>query len=252
MPRYKIIIEYDGTRYSGWQKQPNLTTIQGQIETALKNLTKKRVEIMGSGRTDAGVHALGQVAHFDLDQEFDPFKIQMALNFFLKMDDITILDCQKVANDFHSRFLAKQRIYQYKILNRRPQPAIDKNRLYHVPFKLNLKLIEEAAGYLVGKHDFSSFRDSECQADDGIRHIDYIKIIEKESDIIIIEIAAKSFLHHMVRNIVGTLIQFSKKNIDPSEMKNILLAEDRTKSGPNAPSWGLYFVKVVYNTNSNL
>jgi tRNA pseudouridine38-40 synthase len=249
MPRYKIIIEYDGTRYFGWQKQPNLATIQGQIEAALKNLTKQKIEIMGSGRTDAGVHALGQVAHFDLDQEFDPFKIQMALNFFLKMDDIAILDCQKISDDFHSRFLATQRIYQYKILNRRAQAAIDKNRLYHVPFKLDLKLIEEAANYLIGKHDFSSFRDSECQADDAIRHIDYIKIIEEENDIIIIEIAAKSFLHHMVRNIIGTLIQFSKKNIDPSEMKNILLAKDRTKSGANAPSWGLYFMKVIYENN---
>ena len=138
MPRYKIFIEYDGARYYGWQKQPNLTTIQGQIESALKNLTKKNIEIMGSGRTDAGVHALAQVAHFDLEQDFDPFKIQMALNFFLKMDDISILDCQKVANDFHARFSAKQRIYQYKILNRKSKPAIDRDRTYHIPFDLNL------------------------------------------------------------------------------------------------------------------
>ncbi|MDA7705107.1 tRNA pseudouridine(38-40) synthase TruA [Rickettsiales bacterium] len=249
MPRYKIVIEYDGTRYSGWQKQPNLTTIQGQIESALTNLTNKKVEIMGSGRTDAGVHALGQVAHFDLEEEFEPFKIQMAVNFFLKMDDIAILDCQKVADNFHSRFLATKRIYQYKILNRRAQPAIDKNRLYHVPFQLDLNLIKEAAQYLIGKHDFSSFRDSECQANDAIRRIDYINIIEQENNIIIIEIAAKSFLHHMVRNIIGTLIHFSKKDIAPEKIKEILEIKDRTKSGPNAPSWGLYFTKVIYEHN---
>ena len=249
MPRYKIFIEYDGARYYGWQKQPNLTTIQGQIESALKNLTKKNIEIMGSGRTDAGVHALAQVAHFDLEQDFDPFKIQIALNFFLKMDDISILDCQKVANDFHARFSAKQRIYQYKILNRKSKPAIDRDRTYHIPFDLNLNLMQETANYLIGKHDFSSFRDSECQAEDGIRRIDYIKITKEANDLIIIEIAAKSFLHHMVRNIIGTLIKFSKKNIDPIEIKNILAAKDRTKSGANAPSWGLYFYKVIYENN---
>jgi tRNA pseudouridine38-40 synthase len=201
---------------------------------------------MGSGRTDAGVHSLGQVAHFDLLKEFEPYKIQMALNFFLKMDDISILDCQQVDSNFHSRFLAIQRIYQYKILNRRAPSPINKNYLYHIPFKLNLDLIKEAAQYLVGKYDFSSFQDSECQANDAIRRIDYIKIIEQENNIIIIEIAAKSFLHHMVRNIVGTLVQFSKKNIEPEKMKYILEEKDRTKSGPNAPSWGLYFSKVIY------
>ena len=245
MVRYKIIIEYDGTRYYGWQKQPNLTTIQGQIESALKNLTKDNIEITGSGRTDAGVHALGQVAHFDLKQEFEAFKIKMALNFFLKMDDIAILDCQKMPDNFHCRFSAKQRIYQYKILNRRAPAAIDKNRVYHIALDLNLDLMQETANYLVGKHDFSSFRDSECQAEDAIRRIDYIKF-SQENDLIIIEIAAKSFLHHMVRNIVGTLIYFSKKNINPMEMKNILANKDRTKSGPNAPSWGLYFCQVIY------
>ena len=248
MPRYKIIIEYDGTIYSGWQKQKNAITVQDQIESSLKNLTKKNMKIMGSGRTDAGVHALGQVAHFDLEESFDPFKIQMALNFFLKFDDISILDCEEVLEDFHARFSAKQRIYQYKILNRRASPAIDKNRLYHIPFSLDLSLVEKTANYLIGKHDFSSFRDSECQAENAIRQIDYIKIIKK-NDLIIIEIAAKSFLHHMVRNIVGTLVQFSKKNIDPAEINNILKAKDRTKSGPNAPPWGLYFYKVIYENS---
>ena len=249
MPRYKITIEYDGTRYYGWQKQKNLITIQGQIESALNNLTKKNIEIMGSGRTDAGVHALGQIAHFDLEETFDPFKIQMALNFFLKMDDITIIDCKKVSNNFHSRFSATQRIYQYKILNRKAPPTIDKNHLYHIPFTLNLELITKATNYLIGKHDFSSFRDSECQAENSIRRIDYIKITKEKNNIIIIEIAAKSFLHHMVRNIIGTLVQFSKKNIDPAKIKNILKAKDRTKSGPNAPSWGLYFYKVIYENS---
>lgn len=246
MPRYKIIVEYDGTGYCGWQKQPNIITIQGQIESSLEKLTKKKVKIMGSGRTDAGVHSLGQVAHFDLEEKFEPFKIKMALNFFLKMDDISILECSVVADNFHSRFSAKQRIYQYKILNRRAQPALDKNRIHHVPFKLDFELIKESTKYLIGKHDFSSFRDSQCQADNGVRRIDYINMTKQENDVIVIEIAAKSFLHHMVRNIVGTLIQFSKKNISPEKIKVILEAKDRTKSGPNAPSCGLYFTKVIY------
>lgn len=246
MPRYKITIEYDGSNYAGWQKQPDEKTIQEVIENALKKAFRNNIEIFASGRTDSGVHALGQVAHFDFDKKLSEFAMMMAINQNINFDEeVIITKCQIVSDDFHSRFGACERFYQYKILNRRARPILEKNRVWHVPQDLDIKKMQEASKYLLGKHDFSSFRDSECQTRSPIRTINKIEI-EKINDLIIFEISAKSFLHHMVRNIIGTLYLAGRYKIKPEEIKDILKAKDRTVSGPNAPARGLYFLKVDY------
>lgn len=245
MARYKIIIEYDGSNYVGWQRQPKHISIQGKIEEGFSNLSKDKITIFASGRTDAGVHALKQVAHFDLETRLTSFQIMMSLNDYLKKEGIAIVHCEEIREDFHSRFDAKMRHYQYRILNRRAKATIDKNRVWQIPFELDLEEMKKASKYLIGKHDFTSFRDSQCQAQDPIRAIKKITIT-KEGDLILLDFSALSFLHHMVRNIVGTLVMAGGGKINADEMKNILEAKDRTKSGKNAPPWGLYFVGVDY------
>jgi tRNA pseudouridine38-40 synthase len=245
MPRYKIIIEYDGTNFAGWQKQKDTISVQKIIEDALAKLSEQEISVHASGRTDAGVHAIGQVAHFDLDKEMEDWKIRMALNHYLQSDAVAILSCTKVNNEFHSRFDAKLRHYQYKILNRRAKPVLSKYRAWHIPYELNLEAMKNSAKHLIGKHDFSSFRDAECQAKSPIRTLSKIEI-EKIEENINITISAPSFLHHMVRNIVGTLVLVGGEKIKADDMKTILEAKDRTKSGPNAPAYGLYFYQVDY------
>ena len=246
MNRYKIVIEYDGTNYHGWQKQYNQKTIQEAIEGAIFNISQENVELHCSGRTDAGVHATGQVAHFDLKKKFNKtFSILMGINHHLKQEAISIIECNQVDSNFHSRFNAKERFYQYKILNRYPKLSLDKNRMWQVSVKLDENKMQESAKFLIGKHDFSSFRDSECQSKNPIRTINNLKI-SRDNNLIIIDISAKSFLHHMVRNIVGTLILVGKNKITPQKIKEILNQKDRTKSGENAPAYGLYLTKVVY------
>ncbi len=246
MPRYKITIEYDGTNYCGWQKQPDQKTIQSTIELSLKKIFKKDIEIFGSGRTDSGVHALGQVAHFDLEKKLTEFEIMMAINHNIGHEEnISIIKCEEVEVNFHSRFNAKMRFYEYKIINRTARLTLNKKRAWHVPIKLDLAKMQESSQYFIGTHDFSSFKDSECQTKNSIRTINNIKITQN-NDVILFEISAKSFLHHMVRNIVGTLYLVGKNKLAIDEIVNILEAKDRTKSGPNAPAYGLYFTKVEY------
>jgi len=245
MNRYKIIIEYDGTNYVGWQGQKNQASIQETIETAIYNLSGEKVELFASGRTDTGVHALGQVAHFDLKKTFRPFQIMMGLNDHLMKSAIAILDCEKVDENFHSRFKAKMRHYRYDILNRRARAVLQANRVWQIPYELDVMAMEKAAKYLIGKHDFSSFRDAQCQSSSPIRTIENI-IINKENNLISITISAKSFLQHMVRNIVGTLMLIGSGKIPAEKMKKILEAKDRRKSGPNAPSCGLYLLRIDY------
>lgn len=260
--RYKIIIEYDGTNYCGWQKQEGKFSIQQTIEDSIKLTTKEEVEVFGSGRTDAGVHALGQVAHFDIKKEMEPFKLMSAINFYLKsnyisrlesiytekinnMQDISIINCEIVDNDFHARFSAKKRHYKYRILNRKQPTALENNRVWQIFKKLDFEKMQESLQFLTGKQDWSSFRDSECQAKSPIKTIDKVSL-KKEGDEIIFEIEAKSFLHHMVRNIVGTIVEIGLGKITIKDFQNIIASKDRTKAGPTAPSQGLYFVEVLY------
>lgn len=243
--RYKIIIEYDGSGFYGWQRQNDLLSVQECLENALFKFCQQKIEITGSGRTDSGVHALGQVAHFDFCEALDPFEIMSALNFHVRPNKVVVLDCTEVAGDFHSRFSAKQRSYIYKIINRRPPLALDDKRSWHIPIKLDVEAMKEAAKFLLGTHDFSSFRDSKCQAKSPIRTIDKLTVTQENKQILI-NISAPSFLHHMVRNICGTLQLIGTGKYKPEYIKEILVAKDRCRAGPTAPPQGLYLVEVVF------
>lgn len=245
--RYKITFEYDGTNYCGLQKQPDMPnkSVEENLENAVFKLSQQRVKINASGRTDAGVHAIAQVAHFDLEKTFDPQKIISGLNNYLREEAIAVLACEIVDENFHARFNAKMRHYRYLIINRAAPPILQKNRVMHVANKLNIEEMRKAAEFLIGQHDFSSFRDAECQAPSPIKTIHKIDI-RQNSEEVVIEVSAGSFLHHMVRNIVGTLVWVGIGKIKTAEVKNILQQRDRTKSGPNAPACGLYFLKVDY------
>tara|TARA_B100001564_G_C20606351_1_gene655345 strand:+ start:591 stop:1331 length:741 start_codon:yes stop_codon:yes gene_type:complete len=246
MPRYKCVVEYDGTPFLGWQFQPDGITVQGAIQEAIAKFTGQSITIHVCGRTDAGVHALGQVFHFDLQLPFDIKKIQGAINYHVRPLPISIVQVNEVDEEFHARFLAKKRYYQYRIINRRSPLAIERNRAWQVPLPLNIDAMQEASKVLIGKHDFSSFRDSQCQAQSPIKTLDDIEINQRDGQLITIDVHAKSFLHHMVRNLVGTLKQIGYGYWRIEHMVQILEAKDRTKAGPTAPAHGLYFMKVDY------
>ena len=255
MNRYKLTIEYKGTNFVGWQKQAdNSNSIQKIIEKAIFSLTGQIVDLAGSGRTDAGVHALAQTAHFDLsckktDTENFAFKMRAGLNHYLRHNDITadiaILDCTEVDKNFHSRFDANMRHYQYQIISRHPHLTLYRDLAWQITYPLNIDEMLRASKYLLGNHDFSSFRDSECQSKSAIKTLDKIEIF-KEGEIIKINFSAKSFLHHQVRNMVGTLVLVGGDKIKAEDMKTILESKDRKKSGQNAPACGLYFLGVDY------
>jgi len=215
------------------------------LENAIFLLTLEKTKIIASGRTDAGVHALGQVIHFDLNKKFAPGKMILGLNNFLREESIVIVDCEIMDENFHARFNAKMRHYRYIIINRQTPLTLRKDRAWHVIKKLDLDEMKKAAKFLIGQHDFSSFRDSECQAKSAVKTIKKI-VITQTNEEIFIEISAGSFLHHMVRNIVGTLVLAGVKKIKAAEMKMILEAKDRKKSGKNAPACGLYFLGLDY------
>ncbi|MFT6106070.1 MAG: tRNA pseudouridine38-40 synthase [Rickettsiales bacterium] len=248
--RYKITIEYDGTNFIGWQKQSyNSTSIQETIEKAIFDLTSVNIGLVVSGRTDTGVHALGQVAHFDLSDDIiagrSAVQIMDGINHFLMKKNIAVINCQEIDEDFHSRFAAKMRHYQYRIINRRPHLTLHKNLAWHVKYDLNLNEMIKASKFLIGIHDFTSFRDASCQAKDAVRSIDKIEIFT-EGEFVKMNFSGRSFLHHQVRNMVGTLVAVGKGRVKAEDVKIILEAKDRTKSGINAPSCGLYFVGVEY------
>ncbi|MFV9875091.1 MAG: tRNA pseudouridine(38-40) synthase TruA [Rickettsiales endosymbiont of Dermacentor nuttalli] len=243
--RYKITIEYDGTNFCGWQRQKNAMSIQQKIEEAIYNLSQENVVVYGAGRTDAGVHANGQVAHFDLCKYFNCNTVRNALNFYLQNTHISIIDCEIVDKNFHARFSALKRAYKYIIVNRVSPLALERNRAWHIKHRLDLDVMRQAAKYLIGQHDFSSFRSAACQASTPIRTIEKIKI-EQINESIFIYIIAPSFLHHMVRNIVGSLKLVGEYTWQAEDLHKVLCARDRAKAGPTAPACGLYFTQVVY------
>ena len=256
MQRWKITIEYDGAPFCGWQIQEAHTkTVQGEIEKALFKFCQQEIKIQGSGRTDAGVHAKGQIAHFDLDygeRVIDGGRIKSALNAHLRPNPISIIDACEVESDFHARFSAKKKTYLYRILSRKSPAAIDLGRLYHLPYNLDIGAMKKGATHLIGHHDFSSFRDSECQAKNPNRTIDAININTKEYDAfggveVSIEVKGKSFLHNQVRIIAGTLCLVGRGKWTHEDVKTALEALDRTKAGTTAPAHGLTMMKVDYN-----
>ena len=252
MARYKITIEYEGTGLVGWQKQPGEVSVQGAVEDAIYSFCQEEVNVQCSGRTDAGVHALGQVAHFDLENDHDPFKVKEAVNFHLREDkklphegQVVILECEHADAEFNARFSAKQRHYVYHIINRRAHLTLDRHRAWCVFEDLDVEAMDEAAQILVGEHDFTSFRATACQANSPIKTIDEISVT-KIGDLIEIKVSALSFLHHQIRNIAGSLKLVGTGKWRKADLQAALDAKDRTKAGPTAPAQGLYFAKVDY------
>jgi tRNA pseudouridine38-40 synthase len=249
MINYKINIEYNGTGLAGWQRQNDKLSVQELIENAIFEAFQEKVGIIGAGRTDAGVHAIGQVANFHLRKEISEFELTKALNYYLKLDGrVAIRSTEIVEDDFHARFSAKSRVYKYLILNRRSYSSILKDKVVHIPYDLNLKRIKQASKYFIGEHDFSSFRDARCGAKSPIRNITRFEVKESDlfEDVIEFEIEANAFLHHMIRIVMGSLIDVGREKIEAEDIKRIIEAKDRTKAGKTMPAHGLYFYRVIY------
>ncbi len=240
----KLTVEYDGTRYHGWQIQASGETIQAVLENAVSTFLGKATRITGSGRTDAGVHALGQVANFFSDRDLDSHKLQRGLNA-LTPQDITIKAVEIVPDSFDARRDGRSRIYEYHILNRSTPSPFHLNRAWHVHEPLDLQAMREAVRCLEGEHDFSSFRAAGCDALHPVRKV-YRTILEERGELLVYTIEATAFLRHMVRNIVGTLVEVGRGVRSSQSFAELLESRDRTKAGPTAPAYGLYLVEVKY------
>lgn len=243
--RYKIIIEYLGTNLAGWQKQLSAMSVQQALEDSIYQFSGERIVVHGAGRTDSGVHALGQVAHFDMMKNMRPYDVMQAINHFLRSYNIGIIDCDLVDKDFHARFSARQRHYVYRIINRPGQIIVDLDRAWWIRQPLNVGAMQEAALLLIGTHDFSSFRAKYCQSKSPIKTLSSL-LISQEDQEIKIYFAAQSFLHNMVRNIVGSLVLVGRNIWQVSDIKKALEAKRREAAGVKAPACGLYFLKVDY------
>ena len=243
--RYKLIIEYVGTNISGWQYQSNALSIQQIIQEAIYNFSGETAILHAAGRTDAAVHAYGQVAHFDLSRYFTTHRVMQAINHFVRPHLVGIIDCEIVDHNFHARFSATGRHYLYRIINRSGKVIIDHDRAWWIKQSLDIDRMREGAMYLIGKHDFTSFRATQCQAKSPVRTLSTLDIV-KHGDNINIYISALSFLHHMVRNIVGSLVLVGNGKWQPQDIKIALEARKREAAGATAPAHGLYFLKVDY------
>ncbi len=243
--RYKIVLEYDGTNFDGWQKQPNGKGVQNIVENALAAFNPEAPKTIVAGRTDAGVHALGQVISIDIAREITPNKLCDALNAHLRFHPIIAISAEAVDENFSARFSAKKRYYRYVILNRPAPPALLANRVWHLPHKLNLAVMQKAAMDFIGQHDFTSFRSVACQAKNPVRQMLDFTITPRE-DQIWLECSAPAFLHHQVRNMVGTLVEIGRGQRPADDIPRILAARDRAVAGVTAPAGGLYFVRVDY------
>lgn len=248
MPRYKLTIEFDGATYHGWQKQEGVRTVQGAIEEAFAKFVQAPVEVVSAGRTDAGVHARGLVAHVDLPMAREPVNIRKGVNTYLVPQPIVVLSAEQVADDFHARFDATSRHYLYRILNRSSWPTIDAAHVWHVPKPMDLGAMREAAEHLIGHHDFTTFRDRECQANSPMRTLDTLEItcLKHRPEQVMIRTSARSFLHHQVRNMVGALMLVGIGKWEPDAMRRALEARDRVAGGPTAPAHALYFMRAEY------
>ncbi len=248
MHRMLLRIEYDGTPFVGWQSQENGKSIQSEIELAAKKLTTQPISVQGAGRTDAGVHALGQAAHLDVPLNFSAHSVMMGINSYLRTLPISILSAKVVDKEFNARFDAIERCYLYRILNRRGPPSLNAFRVWHLNYNLDVEAMKHAAQYLIGKHDFTSFRASQCQAKSPIRTMKSLEIKKVEDEIHLVAIA-KSFLHNQIRNIAGSLVEVGRQRWRPNKMKDILIARDRRTAGPTAPPHGLYLSEIIYPEN---
>lgn len=241
--RWRILVEYDGTNLVGWQAQDNGVSAQGLLTDAIFNFCGQRAEPTAAGRTDAGVHAVAMPAHFDLEKEFDADTIRDAINFYLRETPVVVLSAEPVSDEFHARFSATARHYRYDVINRRAPSRLLKDRAWWVPRPLNLDKIVSESKKLIGAHNFNSFRSSECQAASPMKTLDDVRIV-KDGDMISFYFSAKSFLHHQVRNMVGTLIDIGLGK--PLEINSIFDADNRCAAGQTAPAGGLYFIAADY------
>ena len=245
MPRYKLTVEYDGRPFAGWQIQVNQLTVQGLLTSAIEALSGDKTLVQGAGRTDAGVHARGQVAHVDLSKNWDADTIRDALNAHLRPHPVAILSAERVADDFSARTSAIRRHYLYRVINRRADLTIDAGRAWRVARPLDAPAMHAAAQRLIGKHDFTTFRSTECQAKSPVKTLDVLKV-ERAGEEVYVTSTARSFLHNQVRSMVGSLVQVGEGKWSPDDLAKVLEARDRTACGPVAPPDGLYLMKVDY------
>jgi tRNA pseudouridine38-40 synthase len=243
--RFRLTVEYDGRPFMGWQRQAHGPSVQAAIEAAASRVTGETGAVHAAGRTDAGVHALGMVAHLDVERPFAAFRLMAALNALLRPAPVAILACDVVADDWHARFSCLGRRYVYRIANRRAPLALDQGRAWHVATPLDADAMAEAAQRLIGHHDFTTFRSSHCQAQSPMRTLD-VCAVRRAGDRIEVEVAARSFLHHQVRSIVGSLSLVGRRKWSADDLAAALAAQDRAALGMNAPPDGLYFVDAVY------
>ena len=251
MPRYKLTIEYDGTGLVGWQRQANGLSVQQALETAILNFCGESATVHGAGRTDAGVHALAQTAHVDLARVAVPEVLRSAVNYHLRPAKIAVLAAEPVPDSFDARLCATGRVYLYRILNRRAPPTLERTRVWHVAPPLDLEAMRAGARHLVGYHDFSTFRDSLCQARSPLKTLDALELCRAGEEIRI-EARARSFLHHQVRNIAGTLKLVGLGRWHPDDVARALAARDRRAGGPTAPAAGLCLVEIRYPASATL
>jgi tRNA pseudouridine38-40 synthase len=245
MPRYKLTIEYDGTPFAGWQWQDDAPTVQRVLTDAVARFCGHAVKVAGAGRTDAGVHALAQVAHVDLPKEYRVDSVRDAINAHLRPHPVAVLAAEKIADDFDARFSAKQRHYLYRIVNRRADLALERTRAWRVPRLLDAAAMHEAAQKLIGKHDFTTFRSTECQAKSPVKTLDRLAVTRTGEEVRI-ETSARSFLHNQVRSMVGSLVLVGDGKWNGDDLAAALAARDRAACGPVAPPEGLYLVRVDY------
>jgi tRNA pseudouridine38-40 synthase len=245
MPRYKLLIEYDGAPFVGWQVQHNGISVQGVLTAAVAAFCGESVHVQGAGRTDAGVHALGQVAHIDLAKPWDTDTIRDAINAHLRPHPVAVLTAKHVADDFDARFSARQRHYLYRIINRRPDLTLEAGRAWRAPRPLDVGAMHAAAQRLVGRHDFTTFRAAECQAKSPVKTLDRLHA-ERDRDEVRVRASARSFLHHQVRSMVGSLVLVGEGRWSVDDLASALAACDRNACGPVAPPDGLYLVRVDY------
>lgn len=243
--RYKLTIEYDGGPFQGWQRLPHAPSVQGALEDAVEKLTGVRSDVIGAGRTDAGVHAYGQVAHVDIEKPFEAFRLTEALNAHLRPHPIAVLSAETVEPDFHARFSATRRSYWYRIINRRAPLTVDRGFAWRVGPDLDASAMAAAAAHLIGKHDFTTFRDSQCQAKSPVKTLETADVMRVDQEIDF-SFNAPSFLHRQVRSMVGTLVEVGLGKMTADKFAEVLAAADRTRCGPVAPPDGLYLTGVDY------
>ncbi len=244
MPTVKLIVEYDGTNYAGWQRQPDQPTIQEAIETAIQQLTNIRLAVAAAGRTDAGVHALGQVVSFTIDKQWSPEEWVKGLNARLPVD-ISVRSALLMPDEFHARYAAKAKLYRYRIFPRPQRPAVDRAFVWHIYWPLSVAPMREAAAHLIGRQDFTSFEGTLTDNEDPLCDVQRLDLTPQD-DLFLIDIYADRFLKHMVRNIVGTLVEVGSGKRSPASLLDVLAAKDRTKAGRTAPAHGLFLMRVDY------